>query len=396
MLNTISLSLGLRIASERCGVICQEKATMPQKQQIPIIDISPFLHAGKEQQQAAVAKAWDEAFCTVGFARIVGHGVPTDLIQQFRQLAHNFFAQNHDVKMRYHRGKYGDPAGGYYAAGHETVSRSRDAMGSDGGGSGPSTAGTSVTATSRGDEEGQEEQVEANVASSSLLSPPASVTPVVDLVESFLLRPEQLENDPRPLADVAVTYRQEMLRVLQGLHELSATALGLNRNFFDAFYATTPQHALRLGYYPAVEEPPPPSRVVMRYGEHTDYTGFTILLQDDGDRGGGDDDTSGHGGGLEVKLLDGTFLPVRAVPDSFVVNIGDMFQVWTNDRWKSTVHRVSAPRRACGPRLSIPFFTGPNHDALIAPIGLLPDETPRHETITAGEHYWKKLKATQT
>jgi isopenicillin N synthase-like dioxygenase len=384
---------------------------MPPKQQIPIIDISPFLLAGKEEdeteqlqkQQAAVAKAWDEAFCTFGFARIVGHGVPTELIAQFRQLAHDFFVQEHDVKMRYHRGKYGDPAGGYYAVGHETVSRSRDAMGSDGGTGG--TAGTSAAATYRGgDDERQEvveefveEKVVANVASSS----PASVPAVaVDLVESFILRPEQLENDPRPLADVAVTYRQQMLRVLQGLHELSATALGLNRNFFDTFYATTPQHALRLGYYPAVEEPPP--FAVMRYGEHTDYTGFTILLQDDGDRGGGDDDddndvdTSGHGGGLEVKLLDGTFLPVRAVPDSFVVNIGDMFQVWTNDRWKSTVHRVSAPTGACGPRLSIPFFTGPNHDALIAPIGLRPGERPRHETITAGEHYWKKLKATQT
>jgi isopenicillin N synthase-like dioxygenase len=366
----------------------EESGKQPQDRKIPIIDISPFLVLAATVSQknaascAAVARAWDEAFCSVGFAMIVGHGVPADLIAEFRALAHQFFAQELQVKMQYHRGKYGDPAGGYYAVGHEVVSRSRDAMGSDGGG-----GGDVVTTTDTGSD------VVATASSSSSSSPPPETSPPpVDLVESFLLRPEQRDNDPQPLADVALRYRKEMLRVLQGLHELSALALGLDQSFFDAFYNATPQHALRLGYYPAVTEPPPPpssQQKVMRYGEHTDYTGFTILLQDDGDQ-------AAAAGGLEVKLPDGSFYPVQAVPDSFVVNIGDMFQVWTNDRWKSTVHRVSAPTTACGARLSIPFFTGPNHDALIAPILRQPDETPHHETITAGEHYWKKLQATQT
>lgn len=323
---------------------------------IPVVDISPFLtDSSTKVEKEKVAKVWDEAFCTVGFAMIVGHGVPPDLISKFRSLANEFFEQDHAEKMKYHRGKYGSPEGGYYAMGHEVVSRSRDEMGSDGGAN----------------------EVEASDENSP---------PLADLVESFILRPEQMVNDPMPLAAVAETYRAEMLRVLHALHEMSAIGLGLESTFFEPFYDTTDQHALRLGYYPAVSEPP--SSTTMRYGAHTDYTGFTILLQDDGD--------NSRSGGLEVKLPDGSFHAVHSVPDSFVVNIGDMFQVWTNDRWKSTVHRVTAPAEACGSRLSIPFFSGPNNDARIEPILLQPGEDPKHETITAGEHYWRKLQATQT
>jgi isopenicillin N synthase-like dioxygenase len=120
----------------------EESGQQPQERKIPIIDISPFLTAAIPKNAAAcaaVARAWDDAFCSVGFAMIVGHGVPTDLIAEFRTLAQQFFAQDLHVKMQYHRGKYGDPAGGYYAVGHEVVSRSRDAMGSDGGGGGDVT-----------------------------------------------------------------------------------------------------------------------------------------------------------------------------------------------------------------------------------------------------------------
>lgn len=337
---------------------------------IPIIDIAPFIDpsSSTDAERTSVARAWDQAFCTTGFARIVGHGVSPALIHQFRTQAHAFFAQSHRVKMQYHRGPYGCPLGGYTAVGQEAVSRSRDGMGSDGGAA-----------------EDQKNNARGNEANDS---------PPPDMVESFVLRHDQMEKDPQALAQLGEAYRRDMLRVLTSLHELSATALlgSDQKDFFVPFYDTTDQHSLRLGYYPACTEESlkMQHRGAMRYGEHTDYTGFTILLQDEGDS------ASSTGGGLQVKLPDGTFHSVAAVPGSFVVNIGDMFQVWTNDRWKSTVHRVAAPNSPCGPRLSIPFFSGPNNAAQIAPILIEPGETAKHETITAGEHLWRKLQATQT
>ena len=62
-----------------------------------------------------------------------------------------------------------------------------------------------------------------------------------------------------------------------------------------------------------------------RYRAHSDYTGFTLLLQDDDDHGAGAEDDDG-GGGLEIDI-DGRWMPVLPRPGSFVVNIGDLFEV---------------------------------------------------------------------
>ena len=57
------------------------------------------------------------------------------------------------------------------------------------------------------------------------------------------------------------------------------------------------------------------------------------------------------------------------MPGAFVVNIGDLYEVWRNGRWQSTVHQVTKPppgsATVSSPRLSIPFFTGPRNDAVV-------------------------------
>ncbi len=81
-----------------------------------------------------------------------------------------------------------------------------------------------------------------------------------------------------------------------------------------------------------------------------------------------------------------------------MVNLGDMMQRWTNDRWVSTMHRVAVPESlndAMSRRISIGYFMHPNFDAEIRciPSCLGPGAAPRHPPITAGDHIRAKIEA---
>ena len=98
-------------------------------------------------------------------------------------------------------------------------------------------------------------------------------------------------------------------------------------------------------------------------------------------------------GGLQVLLKSGQWAAVTPRRNAFVVNIGDLYEVWTNGRWRSTVHRVMKPppgsQASSNPRLSIPFFTGPHDDARIS---CLPGMGPaKYAPVSAGEHLRRKL-----
>ena len=80
-----------------------------------------------------------------------------------------------------------------------------------------------------------------------------------------------------------------------------------------------------------------------------------------------------------------------AIPDTFVVNIGDLMMVWTNDRWLSNRHRVVNPpssERGRAARLSIAYFVHPNRDASIEciPTCRADGEPVRHSPVLAGDY----------
>jgi isopenicillin N synthase-like dioxygenase len=96
-----------------------------------------------------------------------------------------------------------------------------------------------------------------------------------------------------------------------------------------------------------------------------------------------------------------------------VVNIGDLYEVWTNGRWRSTVHRVTKPppgsAAASSPRLSIPFFTGPRNDAVVEAMptcvgeGIPPRYAcvgegipPRYAPVRVRDHLLGKLRASNS
>ena len=153
-------------------------------------------------------------------------------------------------------------------------------------------------------------------------------------------------------------------RILKGL----AVALDLPPDFFRAFYRK-PLVRTRLIHYP----PQPPDAEGQSAAEHTDYGTITVLWQDEV-------------GGLQVRNRAGQWIDAPPVEDSFVINIGDMLQRWSNDLFVSTPHRVL--NKSGRERYSIPVFYDPDYDTMVA---CLPNcasvaSPPRHSPIVAGDY----------
>ena len=306
------------------------------------IDVSPFVGESRPADAAtaaAIAEEWDQTFTSSGFAQIVGHGVDPALVAALRKAAADFFALPLEEKLAHQR-ELGEPASttlGSYSP-------------------------NSTVAPQLG---GHDDPLEGY----TFYRPP-------DGDWMRIMAPEL--GHPTALAAFAAMYAVQMERVLHSLHRLSAAALELPDSFFDA--GKEPTNLLVISYYPPVTELPERQRGKPRYRAHSDYTGYTILLQDEDDHA---DDASG---GLEIDI-DGKWAPVVPQPGSFVINIGDLFHLWTNDRWRSTPHRVSSPAlgsaAASRGRLIAAFFTGPSLETKVQPAPTCGE--PKYPTLSARE-----------
>lgn len=109
-----------------------------------------------------------------------------------------------------------------------------------------------------------------------------------------------------------------------------AVGMGIDETYFDAF-TNAGDNTLRLLHYPEVRRDVfaiNPGQV--RAGAHSDYGSITLLFQD-------------SRGGLQVQGPTGTFVDATPIPDTCVVNAGDLLARWSNDTIKSTIHRVVEP-----------------------------------------------------
>ncbi|WP_375503316.1 isopenicillin N synthase family dioxygenase [uncultured Nostoc sp.] len=160
-----------------------------------------------------------------------------------------------------------------------------------------------------------------------------------------------------------------------------ALALELSEDFFITRH-NQQNHTLRLLHYPPLQIPPKLGQV--RAGEHSDYGSITLLFQDDV-------------GGLEVQTASGEWIAAPAIPDTVVVNTGDLMQRWTNDIFCSTKHRVMIPsdRTVKQSRYSIAFFCHPNDDTEIVCLeSCQKEQSPIYPPILAGEYLLSRLQAT--
>lgn len=322
---------------------------------VPVIDMSPsFGFAGGDAPEDACASiAWDihKACRDTGFFYVTGHGVPAALVAGQFDWARRFFALPLPAKMALHMSH--SPT----FAGYEPV------------------AGQTLDAD----------------------SPP-------DLKEGYYYSADLPDDDPYLRdrirgyggnlwpADVpgfdAAAFTAQMrayYAALRGLGDrllrLLARSLGLPAGFFAPMYRR-PQAVVRLLHYPP--HPAAAHANQLGAGAHTDWGGITLLAQDDA-------------GGLEVMNMAGDWIVAPPLPDTFVVNLGDLVQRWSNDRYRSNMHRVLNQGGAGGrDRYSVPFFYTPDHHARIECLPGCSDvgDPPHYPPCTAGEHMTEMFNRT--
>jgi isopenicillin N synthase-like dioxygenase len=319
---------------------------------VPVIDLAPFTRPAdySDEERKGTMEAWDAAFSSVGFATVVNHGIPSALLETLVAEMETFFELPLADKLRSQLSPtYG--AGGFTPEGVEAVAHSTGAS------------------------EGGEAKAEAGAGAGA------------DGVESFVFKSGVSERDkysslPSGFIPTSKWYFAAAEELALMLMSVSAGALGLPPDHFDAFYSRA--HCLgchlRLAHYPPTHGADS-TKASQRYGSHTDYTGFTLLYQDQ------------TVGGLEVRTQSGEWVPVPVVPGALIVNAGDLIPLWTAARWVSAWHRVPAPTDPslqARHRYSIVFFTGPDDEKLITPIWGGSGHTP----VTAGEHLRVKIMRT--
>lgn len=185
---------------------------------------------------------------------------------------------------------------------------------------------------------------------------------------------------PETLPDfrsVMEEYHNKVSKVAFRLVQLLAMSLGLEETHFDKDFAE-PVATLRLLHYDKRQSEP--EKGVYACGAHSDYGIATLLLTDE------------HPG-LQI-FHKGGWIDVPPRLYSFVVNLGDMLQVWTNGKYKSTLHRVLTSSDY--ERYSIPFFYDPVFETVVECLPTCTDENnpPKYPPTTAGQHLVSKYEET--
>lgn len=169
-----------------------------------------------------------------------------------------------------------------------------------------------------------------------------------------------------------------------GVQMLKAIALYLNlpENYFDDKVKHGNSILRPIHYFP-IENPDAVPADAVRAAEHGDINLITLLMGASAD-------------GLQVLRHDGQWIPITALPEQLVVNVGDMLERLTNKKLKSTIHRVINPPRQLmnKPRYSIPFFMHPRSEMSLAALpGCVDAQHPkRWDDITAGEFLHQRLR----
>jgi len=315
---------------------------------VPVIDIGPYLRG--EDGAGTVVEQIRHACAEVGFFVLSGHDVTPELLGRMRAVSSAFFDLPDEEKRR-HTSVPGETMG-YVPMGRENLAATLD------------------------------------------LDRPADLKEIFDIrrpdlpddpyygsrMGRRLFRPFEWPARPDGFARTWTEYYRAVESLAARVMEVFALALELPADYVTDKTDRSVDY-LRVTNYPAQDTPPAPGQ--LRAGEHTDYGTLTLVATED------------VPGGLQVRTRSGEWADVPHVPDSFVVNIGDMMAQWTNDAWVSTLHRVANPDTgaASARRQSVVFFQNPNYDTVIAPIEtcVTPADPARYEPVPAGEWLLNKV-----
>src|SRR5215208_2329093 len=175
-------------------------------------------------------------------------------------------------------------------------------------------------------------------------------------------------------AEAVMEYYDAVLDVGHRLLWAFAVALGENPDAFSRHATKTPSQ-LRLIYYPHNPDAADGEGI----GAHTDYECFTLLKP--------------TAPGLEVLNGAGQWIDVPPVPGTFVVNIGDMLELWTNGAYLATSHRV---RKVAEERYSFPLFFNVDYHTEVKPLPQFATDGVTRPMLRAGEHLFAQTAQTFT
>ncbi|GAA4278956.1 isopenicillin N synthase family dioxygenase [Aquimarina mytili] len=305
---------------------------------IPSVDLADFLSDEPSRKQKFVdeiGKAYEE----IGFVALKNHFLSDELVKNLYKEVKSFFALPVDTKEKYEIEGLGGQRG-YTSFGKEHAKGKKE-----------------------GDLKefwhfGQEPDPNAN------------------LIEEY---PENVIVDE--LSDFNEV-GMETYRMLEktGIYVLRALAIyiGLDEHYFD-HWASNGNSILRPIHYPPITEEP---KGAVRAGAHGDINLITLLM-------------GASTGGLQVQRKDGEWIDAIPQEDELVINVGDMLERHTNNKLRSTIHRViNPPKEQWGkPRYSIPFFMHPRSDMKLNCLKeCITDDNPKqYDDITAGEFLHQRL-----
>ncbi len=309
---------------------------------IPRLDLNDYIN-GNDAQRKSFSDGIGKAFNETGFVTIANHGMSKELMAELYVEVKKLFSLQEEIKKKY---EIVELAGqrGYTSKGREKAKDSN--------------------------------------------------TP--DLKEFWqvgqYVEGEVMSKDEYPdniLVDELPRFNEitkEVFKKLEfaGAHILQAIAvyLGLDEFYFDAKIKNGNSILRGIHYFP-ITDPDSLAPDAVRAGAHEDINLITLLIGASAD-------------GLEVLTRDGTWYPIKADVDDIVVNVGDMLQRLTNNKLKSTTHRVvNPPRELMGTsRYSVPFFLHPRSEMSLACLeSCIDSEHPKaYDDYTAGQYLDERLR----
>ncbi|WP_413810608.1 isopenicillin N synthase family dioxygenase [Streptomyces sp. OE57] len=322
---------------------------------IPTVNIEKWWRTGSAERRETIAQL-DAALRGTGMFLLEGHGVPQELMRELRARAREFFSLPREVKAR---------------CGIEAAYDSGWLEMHPAGGVGVEH------------EPGMEPDAAAPDLHESFYLGPGIRTgnAVLDRLYYPANRwPEELP----ALRAVADAYTAHMVRLAGEINVLLATVLGLPEDYFTtrARQATWTQN---LSWYPSLNSVGSVASGQLRNGPHTDLGTFTLLSRQQGV------------GGLQAwNEADGWFAPPYN-PDAFVVNLGDLMELWTDGRWRALKHRVLGPSAEAPDEelLSLVFFYETDPGTLVQPLAPPVGGGAGHAPVVARHSILKKLGARQ-
>ncbi|KAI0108149.1 Clavaminate synthase-like protein [Daldinia grandis] len=332
------------------------------KSTIETVDISPFITGVGDPltdlERLRAGQALVRSLYTLGFTKVAGHGIERHEIETAFAWSKKLFDLPYEDKMRAPHPPGNMPHRGYSGIGREKVYSPAD--------------------------------VEANIATGNVAQ---ELRKISDFKESY-----EIGSEDNPVQQniwlpdfILPDFRSRMTDLykrLSGVSEILLKAISVGLGLDAQEHAALSelisyQHCqLRLLHYPAISKGRLQNDLIARLPSHTDWGTFTMMFQD-------------GGGGLELQNPKSQeFLHAEPEDGTFILNIGDMLQRFTNDYFISAQHRVSVPKADTVPdagisaRYSIPFFTAPDFSHTVATLPrFITAKTPaKYESVRFDEY----------